>query len=83
MKNQSVVVMSANDVAAMRNAHKEAEAAYFEAKVGALRFATNEMEKTNEEYTLHQLTAMTGLSPHGSCSSAEWRLSCRFRSRCL
>lgn len=41
MKNQSVVVMSSADVAAMRNAHKEAEAAYFQAKVGALRFAVD------------------------------------------
>lgn len=63
MKNQSVVVMSGADVAAMRNAHKEAEAAYFQAKVGALRFAVNEMENTHEEYTLHQLSAMTGLTP--------------------
>lgn len=63
MKNQSVVVMSGADVAAMRNAHKEAEAAYFQAKVGALRFAMDEMENTHEEYTLHQLCAMTGLTP--------------------
>lgn len=77
MKNQSVVVMSGADVAAMRNAHKEAEAAYFQAKVGALRFAVNEMESTHEEYTLHQLTAMTGLTPmevtvqmNGGCRAA-------------
>ena len=63
MKNQSVVVMSGADVAAMRNAHKEAEAAYFQAKVGALRFAVDEMENTHEEYTLHQLCALTGLTP--------------------
>ena len=63
MENTKVVVMSANDVAAMRKAHKEAEAAYYQAKVGALRFAIDEMEKTNKEYTLHELTAMTGLSP--------------------
>ena len=63
MKNQSVVVMSSADVAAMRNAHKEAEAAYFQAKVGALRFAVSEMESTNKEYTLHELSALTGLTP--------------------
>ncbi|MEE1214708.1 MAG: hypothetical protein U0L04_06990 [Bacteroidaceae bacterium] len=63
MKNQSVVVMSGADVAAMRNAHKEAEAAYFQAKVGALRFAVSEMESTNKEYTLHELSALTGLTP--------------------
>ena len=62
MKNQSVVVMSANDVAAMRNAHKEAEAAYFEAKVGALRFVAEEMTRTGEEYTAAELAHMSGLS---------------------
>ena len=35
MEKKTVVVMSGADVAAMRNAHKEAEAAYFQAKVGA------------------------------------------------
>lgn len=62
MKNQSVVVMSANDVAAMRNAHKEAEAAYFEAKVGALRFVAEEMTRTGEAYTAAELAHMSGLS---------------------
>ena len=61
--NKTVVVMSGADVAAMRNAHKEAEAAYFQAKVGALQFAVSEMESTNKEYTLHELSAMTGLTP--------------------
>ena len=77
MKNQSVVVMSGADVAAMRNAHKEAEAAYFQAKVGALRFAVDEMENTHEEYTLRQLCALTGLTPmevtvqmNGGCRAA-------------
>ena len=77
MKNQSVVVMSGADVAAMRNAHKEAEAAYYQAKVGALRFAVDEMENTHEEYTLHQLCALTGLTPmevavqmNGGCRAA-------------
>lgn len=42
MENTKVVVMGANDVAAMRKAHKEAEAAYFEAKVGALEFVAQE-----------------------------------------
>ena len=77
MEKKSVVVMSGADVAAMRNAHKEAEAAYFQAKVGALRFAVDEMENTREEYTLHQLCALTGLTPmevavqmHGGCRAA-------------
>lgn len=60
--NKTVVVMSANDVAAMRKAHKEAEAAYFEAKVGALEFVAQEMTRTGEEYTATELAHMSGLS---------------------
>ena len=63
MEKKTVVVMSANDVAAMRKAHKEADAAYFQAKVGALEFAVSEMETTHNEYTLHELCALTGLTP--------------------
>ena len=77
MEKKTVVVMSGADVAAMRNAHKEAEAAYYQAKVGALRFAVDEMENTHEEYTLHQLCALTGLTPmevtvqmNGCCRAA-------------
>ena len=58
----TVVVMSADDVAAMRKAHKEAEAAYFEAKVGALEFVAQEMTRTGEEYTATELAHMSGLS---------------------
>lgn len=60
--NNTVVVMSANDVAAMRKAHKEAEAAYFEAKVGALEFVAQEMTRTGGEYTATELAHMSGLS---------------------
>ena len=74
---KKVVVMSSVDVAAMRKAHKEAETAYFNAKVGALEFAVSEMKSTGREYTLHELSAMTGLSPveiavqmHGGCEAA-------------
>ena len=59
---KKVVVMSGADVAAMRKACKEAESAYFEAKVGALEFIAEEMRSTNREYTLHEITDMTGLS---------------------
>lgn len=62
MENTKVVVMGPADVAAMRRAHKEAEAAYFEAKVGALEFAAQEMRRTGEEYTAAELAHMTGLS---------------------
>lgn len=75
---KKVVVMSSADVAAMRQAHKEAEAAYFNAKVGALEFAVEEMKSTGKEYTLHELTAMTGLSSmevvvqmNGGCRAAQ------------
>lgn len=61
MENTKVVVMSANDVAAMRNAHKEAEAAYFQAKVGALEFAADEMKTSGEWYSA-DLASMTGLT---------------------
>ena len=60
--NKTVVVMSANDVAAMRKAHKEADAAYFDAKVGALEFVAQEMTRTGEEYTATELAHMSGLS---------------------
>jgi hypothetical protein len=63
MSKNTVVVMSPADVSAMRRATKEANEAYFEAKVGALRMTIEEMEKTHEEYTLHELSAMSGLSP--------------------
>ena len=75
---KKVVVMGAQDVAAMRKAHKEAETAYFNAKVGALEFAVDEMKATGKEYTLHELTSMTGLSPmevivqfNGGCRAAQ------------
>ena len=75
---KKVVVMGAQDVAAMRKAHKEAEAAYFQAKVGALEFAVEEMKSTGKEYTLHEVAAMTGLSPmevcvqfNGGCKAAQ------------
>ena len=74
---KKVVVMSGADVAAMRKAHREAEAAYFQAKVGALEYAVEEMKSTGKEYTLHQVTAMTGLTPmevvvqfNGGCKAA-------------
>ena len=75
---KKVVVMSGADVAAMRKAHKEAEAAYFDAKVGALEFAVDEMKATGKEYTLHEVSAMTGLTPmevvvqfSGGCRAAQ------------
>lgn len=60
--NNTVIVMSANDVAAMRKAHKEAEAAYYQAKVGALEFAVDEMKTSGEWYSAAELASMTGLT---------------------
>lgn len=75
---KKVVVMSGADVAEMRRAHKEAETAYFNAKVGALEFAVDEMKSTGREYTLHEVSAMTGLTPmevvvqfNGGCRAAQ------------
>ena len=75
---KKVVVMSGADVAAMRKAHRDAEAAYFQAKVGALEFAVEEMKSTGKNYTLHEIAAMTGLTPmevvvqfNGGCKAAE------------
>ena len=59
---KKVVVMSGADVAAMRKAHKEAEAAYFDAKVGALEFIAEEMRTTGQEYTAAELSSMCGLT---------------------
>jgi hypothetical protein len=70
---KKVVVMGAEDVAAMRKAHKEAEAAYFQAKVGALEFAMAEMgAHAGDEYTLSELTAMTGLSSMEVTAQLSW-----------
>ena len=62
MENTKVVVMCAEDVAAMRKAQKEAEKAYHRAKVGALGFAANEMKASGEWYSAAELASMTGLT---------------------
>ena len=62
MENTKVAVMCAEDVAAMRKAHKEAENAYHRAKVGALGFAANEMKASGEWYSAAELASMTGLT---------------------
>ena len=79
MENTKVVVMGPADVAAMRKAHKEAETAYFEAKVGALAFAVGEMKTTGEWYSASELASMTGLTSgeiaaqlgHGYCRARQ------------
>lgn len=62
MENTKVVVMCAEDVAAMRKAHKEAEAAYYQAKVGALEFVADEMKTSGEWYSAAELASITGLT---------------------
>lgn len=62
MENTKVVVMCAEDVAAMRKAQKEAEAAYYQAKIGALGFAADEMKASGEWYSAAELASMTGLT---------------------
>ena len=62
MENTKVVVMGPADVAAMRKAHKEAEAAYYQAKVGALEFVAGEMKTSGEWYSAADLASMTGLT---------------------
>jgi hypothetical protein len=57
-----VVVMGPNDVVAMRKAHRDAEAAYFQAKVGALEFAIDTMAESGEEFTANELAYLTGLT---------------------
>lgn len=62
MENTKVVVMCAEDVAAMRKAQKEAINAYHRAKVGALGFAADEMKASGEWYSAAELASMTGLT---------------------
>lgn len=76
--NNTVIVMSADDVAAMRKAHKEAEAAYFKAKVGALGFAADEMKASGEWYSAAELASMTGLTS-GEIAAQLGYDSCRAR----
>lgn len=72
-----IVVMGPQDVAAMRKAHKEAEAAYFSAKVGALEFAVDTMAETGEEYTASELAYMTGLTPNEVAAQMGWDGWCK------
>ena len=62
MENTKVVVMCAEDVAAMRKAQKEAVNAYHRAKVGALGFAADEMKASGEWYSAAELASITGLT---------------------
>ena len=74
---KKIVVMGAQDVAAMRRAHKEAEAAYFQAKVGALEFVAEEMKQTGREYTAAELSAMCGLTTGEIAAQLGYNSYCR------
>lgn len=65
---KKIANMTANEVAAMRKAHKEAESAYFQAKVGALESSIEEMKATGKEYNLNEIADMTGLT-HGEVAA--------------
>lgn len=77
---EKFAVMTPAQVAATRQAMKEMEELYFHAKVGALSATVDQMAKTNAEYTLRDLRAMSGLSsmelvaqlnPSGYCKAAQ------------
>lgn len=74
---KKIVVMGAQDVAAMRRAHKEAETAYFQAKVGALEFVAEEMKQTGREYTAAELSAMCGLTSGEIAAQFGYNSYCR------
>ena len=78
MENTKVVVMCAENVAVMRKAHKEAENAYHQAKVGALEFAADEMKASGEWYSAAELASMTGLTSHEIATQLGYG-SCRAR----
>lgn len=77
---EKFVAMAPAEVAATRQAMKEMEEKYFRAKVGALGATVEQMAKTNGEYTLRDLRAMSGLSsgeliaqldPHRQCKASQ------------
>ena len=77
---EKFAVMTPAEVAATRQAMKEMEELYFHTKVNALGATVDQMSKTNAEYTLRDLRAMSGLSsmelvaqlnPSGYCKAAQ------------
>lgn len=78
---EKFAIMTPAEVAATRQAMKEMEEMYFHAKVGTLGATVDQMAKTNAEYTLRDLRAMSGLSsmelvaqfdPHRDCKAAQY-----------
>ena len=74
---KKIANMTANEVAAMRQAQKEAEAAYFNAKVGALESMVDEMRETGRDYFLKELAAKSGLTTKEITQQFTWERHCR------
>lgn len=76
MKKETTA-MTAAEVAAMRQAQKEAEAAYFNAKVDALESIVGEMQETERDYFLKDLAAKSGLTTKEIAQQFIWKRHCR------
>ena len=74
---EKFVAMAPAEVAATRQAMKEMEEKYFRAKVGALGATVEQMAKTNGEYTLRDLRAMSGLSSGELTAQLDPRRHCK------
>ena len=74
---KKVANMTAAEVAAMRQAQKEAEAAYFNAKVNALESMVGEMQETERDYLLKELAAKSGLTTKEITQQFTWERHCR------
>ena len=74
---KKVTTMTAAEVAAMRQAQKEAEAAYFNAKVGALESIVGEMQETERDYFLKELATKSGLTTKEIAQQFTWERHCR------
>lgn len=74
---KKVANMNAAEVAAMRQAQKEAEATYFNAKVGALESIVGEMQETERDYFLKELATKSGLTTKEIAQQFTWERHCR------
>lgn len=74
---KKIANMTAAEIAAMRQAQKEAEAAYFNAKVDALESMVGEMQETERDYFLKDLAAKSGLTTKEITQQFIWERHCR------
>ena len=77
MEKEIINRMTAAEVAAIRQAQKEAEAAYFNAKVNALESMVGEMQETEQDYFLKDLAAKSGLTTKEIAQQFIWERHCR------